>query len=488
MLTLILSLNLFTLFFLMLFQKNYFLIRSISIVGTGLIFLFSLITLWLFDIEFEDYQFRKNLSCTFYNHSFQFFCPVGLDHLSILFLVLTSFLVFLCVLYVLSDSSDNIVYSYMFYLLQLELFLFIVFSALDTMFFYLAFEAVLLPMFGLTGHFGSRERKTWALYLLIFYTICGSLLMLLGIVFLFLSTNSYSYEFYKTVSYIPEISQKYLWCYFALSFLCKIPMFPLHIWLPEAHVEAPTVGSVILAGILLKLGVYGLIRYNFTLFPLGGLFFSPYILTFCSLGVIFASLCAVSQSDLKRIIAYSSVAHMNLIVIGIFGHGSLGLSAAVFQSISHGFIASGLFFLIGFLYSRYHSRALQYYSGLVQVIPLYSIYFLFFSLSNLSLPGTSAFIGELLIILQSFLYNQFLTYVIISSIVICAVYSLWLTNRLIFGNLGNFLNASSDLNKYEFIILFSLSFFTLFFGFFPDSLLIYTNKVGYSIPFFLSLF
>ena len=476
MITLILSFALISLFFLLVFRKNYSIIRDIGILSSGGLFFLSLLTIIFFDIKIHKFQFKETYNISSFENFLNFNLSFGLDHLSLLFFVLTTFLIFLCVLYVINEIEYNKLYFYVFNLLLLEFFLILVFFSLDLLIFYISFESVLIPMFFLTGIFGSRERKTWAIYLLVFYTICGSLLMLLGILYLYWLTGTFSIETYIAQLSLNEELQNYLWIFFALSFLSKIPVFPLHIWLPEAHVEAPTVGSVVLAGILLKLGVYGLIRFNLNLFPLPSLFFSPYLLVLCSLGVIFASLCAVCQSDFKRIIAYSSVAHMNLVVIGIFCQGPLGLSGAIFQSVSHGFVSSGLFFLIGFLYSRYHSRAVQYYSGLVQIIPLFSAFFTFFSLANIALPSTSAFIGELLIILDSFIYNEFLTYIIIASVVICAIYSLWLANRILFGNLGNFFSQGSDLNISEFLIIFSLFFFIILLGIFPYFLMDYIKE------------
>lgn len=483
MITLVLVFTIISLLFLLVFRKNYLLVRDIGIMASGTLFFLSLIIAILFDLNVSKYQFKEIYCFSNFNSFFNFNFSFGLDHLSLLFFILTTFLIFLCVLYIINEVELNKIYFYVFNLLLLEFFLILIFFSLDLLIFYIAFESVLIPMFFLTGIFGSRERKTWAIYLLVFYTICGSLLMLLGILYLYWITGTFSIELYTTQLLISENSQNYLWCFFALSFLSKIPMFPLHIWLPEAHVEAPTVGSVILAGILLKLGVYGLLRFNLILFPISSFFFSPYVLVLCSLGVIFASLCAISQSDLKRIIAYSSVAHMNLVVIGIFCQGSLGLAGAIFQSVSHGFISSALFFLIGFIYSRYHSRAVHYYSGLVQIMPLFSSFFIFFSLANIALPTTSAFVGELLIILDSFAYNEFLTFIIICSVVICAIYSLWLANRIIFGNLSKFFLNSSDLNKYEFVIIFSLFFFSLFLGVFPNFLMNYINIIVHIIMF-----
>lgn len=481
MLAFLLLYIIFSLIFLTIFQKNSKLVCDIGVYSSGFLFFSSLIITIFFDIKVFKYQYLENYFFFFFEDFLKFNLSFGLDHISLLFFVLTTFLIFLCVLYISNDVELSKLYFYIFNLILLEFFLLLIFFSLDLLLFYISFEAILIPMFFLTGVFGSRERKTWAVFLLVFYTICGSLLMLLGILYLYSITGTFNLEVYNTKLIFSEVSQKILWCCFVISFLSKIPIFPLHIWLPEAHVEAPTVGSVVLAGILLKLGVYGLLRFNLNLFPLANLFFSPIVLVLCALGVIYASFCAVSQADLKRIIAYSSIAHMNLVVVGLFCQGALGLSGAIFQSVSHGFISSGLFFLIGFLYSRYHSRSVQYYSGLVQILPLFSIFFIFFSMANIALPSTSAFVGEFLIFLDSFLYNEFLTFIIIGSVVVCAIYSLWLANRILFGNVSFFLKNSLDLNKYEFTIIFSLFFFSLILGIFSYSLMDYIKIIAWAL-------
>lgn len=256
--------------------------------------------------------------------------------------------------------------------------------------------------------------------------------------------------------------------------------------MPEAHVEAPTIGSVILAAILLKIGVYGLIRFNLGFFPDASLYYTPIIYSLCSLGVIYGSLAAVRQIDLKRIVAYSSVAHMNLIVIGIFSFNFLALEGALLQSISHGFVAGALFFLIGILYSRYHTRSIFYYGGLVQVMPLFSFYFLFFTMANIALPGTSSFIGEFLILLGCFVSNYFITFIIVCSVVLGGSYSLWLCNRILYGNIKYlFLSKFFDLTSKEFFILFILTICVLFFGLFP---FIFTNFIHSSTIFYLLKF
>jgi len=276
----------------------------------------------------------------------------GLDGISIFFFVLTSLLIFLCVLFV---WDEPLLKEYVISLLLIALLLLLVFSVLDVFLFYIFFEGILIPMFLMIGLWGSRERKIRAVYLLFFYTLFGSLLMLIGLLYIYSVTGTLNLEYLLAWPFTFE-EQCWLWLAFFLSFSSKIPMFPFHIWLPEAHVEAPTVGSVLLAGILLKLGVYGFLRFSLSLFPEASLYFSPFVYLLSVLGVIYASLSAIRQTDLKRIIAYSSVAHMNLVTLGIFSFNSIGLEGAVLQSISHGFVSGAMFLLIGVLYDRYHSR------------------------------------------------------------------------------------------------------------------------------------
>lgn len=245
-------------------------------------------------------------------------------------------------------------------------------------------------------------------------------------------------------------------------------MFPFHIWLPEAHVEAPTVGSVLLAGILLKVGVYGFIRFNLSLFSDVSLFFSPLIFLLSLIGIILASFAAIRQTDLKRIIAYSSIAHMNLVVLGLFSFNSFGVEGAVLQSINHGFVSGALFLLVGLLYDRYHSRLLGYYGGLTITMPIYAAFFLFFTMANMGFPGTSSFIGEFLLLLGAFKYSAFCGFFSGISMVLAGAYSLWLANRLLFGNLKiNTVKGHRDLYLNEFLLLFPLALFVLLIGLFP---------------------
>jgi len=245
-------------------------------------------------------------------------------------------------------------------------------------------------------------------------------------------------------------------------------MFPFHIWLPEAHVEAPTVGSVLLAGILLKLGVYGFLRFSLTLFPNASLYFSPLVYLLSVLGILYASMSAIRQTDIKRIIAYSSIAHMNLVTLGLFSFNIIGLEGAILQSISHGFVAGGMFLLVGILYNRHHSRFLFYYGGLVHLMPIYSTIFLLFTLANIALPGTSSFVGEFLLLCGVFKINAILCIVSALGVILCGAYSLWLYNRIIFGNLKvNYTFNFIDINMREFLILFPLLMFIFFMGIYP---------------------
>jgi proton-translocating NADH-quinone oxidoreductase chain M len=389
----------------------------------------------------------------------------GLDGISIFFFVLTSLLIFLCILFI---WNERLLKEYVLNLLLIELLLLLVFSVLDVFLFYIFFEAILIPMFILVGIWGSRERKIRAVYLLFFYTLFGSLLMLVGLLYMYTVAGTLNLEYLLAYKFSME-EQCWLWLAFFLSFASKIPMFPFHVWLPEAHVEAPTVGSVLLAGILLKLGVYGFLRFSLSLFPDASLYFSPLVYLLSVLGIIYASLSAIRQTDLKRIIAYSSVAHMNLVTLGIFSFNIIGIEGSILQSISHGFVAGGMFLLIGIVYDRYHSRLLYYYGGLVHMMPIYSGILLVFTMANIALPGTSSFVGEFLLLLGIYKTNVVSAVVGALGVILCGAYSLWLYNRMIFGNLKTtFVVRFKDLNFLEFSILLPLLFFVVYMGVYPS--------------------
>ena len=378
-------------------------LKNIVLKSTCVLFLTSLFVLFFFNKKLGMFQMKTSFKwIDFFNINFNF----GIDGISIFFIILTTLLILLCVLV---NWESSFIKINLICLLILEFLLISVFSILDLLLFYILFESVLIPMFLIIGIWGSRQRKIRASFFLFIYTALGSVLMLISILYIYAQVGTTNYEILLTIKF-SLLEQYILWITFFLSFATKIPMVPTHLWLPEAHVEAPTSGSVLLAGILLKLGSYGFIRFSLPLFPEACFYFSPLIYTFACTGIVFASFTAIRQTDFKRIIAYTSIAHMNLVVLGIFSFNSVGLMGSVLQSLSHGFVASALFLLIGIVYDRHGSRMVKYYGGLVHVMPLYSTIFLFFTMSNIGLPGTGSFIGEFLILVGSFKLNTIIIY------------------------------------------------------------------------------
>ena len=437
-------------------------LKLIGVSSSGLSLIISCCIVYSFDCNFYYFQniISYKTSINLLNIDFSF----GLDGISVLFFFLSNFLIFLCVVFVL---SAELLKEYMIFLSLINICLLLIFSSLDLIIFYVFFEAVLIPMSLLIGLWGSRERKVRAFYLLFFYTLVGSLLMLLGILYLLTKTGTSSLEYLLSWNFTFN-EQCWLWLAFFVSFASKVPIFPFHIWLPEAHVEAPTVGSVLLAGIMLKLGIYGLIRFNLNLFPDACLFFSPFVYLLGVTGVIYASLCAIRQTDLKRIVAYSSIAHMNLVVLGAFSFNVIGLEGCILQSVSHGFVSSAMFFIIGVLYERYHSRFVYYYGGLVHTMPIYSVVFLVFTMANIALPGTSSFIGEFLLLTGIYSTNTVSSIVGASGIMLCGGYSLWLYNRIVFGSLKvNYTKKFKDIDFREFTVLLPLGLFVFVGGVYP---------------------
>jgi len=457
----ILFITLLGVFFIPGSNKN--ILRLVGLSSSGIVLILSCLLLVFFNCE--NYYFQHVITYKIENSLLNFAFSFGLDGISIFFFVLSSFLIFLCVLFVWNDELFK---EYLITLLLIDLLLLLVFSAMDLLIFYISFEAILIPMYLMIGMWGSRERKVRAVYLFFFYTLVGSLLLLVGLLYIYFQVGTLNLEYLLTYNFTFE-EQCWLWLAFFVSFASKVPMFPFHVWLPEAHVEAPTVGSVLLAGILLKLGVYGFIRFSLTLFPEASLFFSPLVYLLSVTGVIYASLCAIRQTDLKRIIAYSSVAHMNCVTLGIFSFNIIGLEGSILQSISHGFVAGAMFFLIGMLYDRYHSRFLYYYGGLVHMMPIYSALFLIFTMANIALPGTSSFVGEFLLLLGIYKTNIVSAIIGATGVVLCGAYSLWLYNRIIFGNLKTAYTIKfKDLNFREFSILLPILFWVLFMGVYPS--------------------
>ena len=441
-------------------STQHLLLKQFTLSVTSIVFVLSLF-LWVgFDQSTPKFQFVV----------FNSWLPVvninpilGIDGISLFFVILTTLIFPLCILASWSSIQINLK-SYFICFLTMELILILVFTCLDLFFFYIFFEAVLIPMFLVIGIWGSRQRKVRAAYLFFLYTLLGSLFMLISIIYIYRLVGSTNYIVLSLIDFSFH-DQKWLWLFFFASFAVKVPMLPFHIWLPEAHVEAPTAGSVILAGILLKLGSYGFLRFSLGLFPLASIYYAPFIYSLSLMGVVYTSLTAIRQTDLKRLIAYTSVAHMNLVVIGLFTGTVIGVEAAIIQSLSHGFVSSALFLIIGVLYDRWHSRVIQYYGGLVYTMPLFAIIFLIFTLANLGLPGTSSFVGEFLLLVSIFDSNTTACFFAATSMILGGAYSLWLYNRVTFGNVKL---SGLDLTLREFIVFFPLILGTIFMGIYPN--------------------
>lgn len=446
-------------------------VYNISLFSSIISFLLSLF-IW---ISMEEVKGGFQSTYSFYlAPSFSFALRLGVDGISIFFVLLTNLFIYLCILSLNPSTlklSEALIHLFFLQWSVIGSFLF-----LDILGFFLFFEITLIPIYFLVLIWGSRERRVRASYLISIYTLLGSIFLFFNLLYLYSKTGTTDYELLLTVQFT-ELDQHFLWITFFIAFAAKIPVFPLHIWLPEAHVEAPTLGSVILAVLLLKLGTYGMIRFSIPLFPEGTLYYAPIVSTLAILGVVYTSLTAIRQIDLKKIIAYSSVGHMNIVVLGILAGTVESLQGALFQMISHGVVSGALFFLVGCLYERYSVRSLKYFGGLTYMYPLLSIIFLTFSLANISFPLTSSFVGEFLILMGLFKQNFWGTLLASTSMVLGAIYTLWTYNRIFYGNVRSLsLTAYKDLDLKE-IALFSTLLFVLFFMgiasyFFLDTLFI----------------
>ncbi len=436
---------------------NFF--KLLGLCSSIVAFFFGLYICFMFNKNFFEFQ-----GCSgFYlatEYELGFF--LGLDGISVCFLVLTLFIFPLCFLAAWPIKKNPI--ALVIYLVSIELLLILTFISTDLLLFYICFESILIPMFLIIGEWGSRSRKNKAAYYFFLYTLFGSLFMLFGIFYLYLITRSTNFTVILNTQYT-FIQQVILFICFFMAFSAKIPMFPFHIWLPEAHVEAPTIGSVLLASLLLKLGGYGFLRFLLPMFPAASKFFGPLLSVLCVLSIVYASLTTLRQIDMKRIIAYSSIAHMNVIVLGLFSNTQQGLEGAIYLMIAHGVVSSALFFCVGVLYDKYHTRLLKYYGGLTQTMPLFAVLFFIFSLANMSFPGTSNFIGELLI-LTGVLQSNFVVMVFASSgIILSAAYSIWLFNRVAFGTLKlKYLKNFKDITLLDFMVLWPLVVFMIILG------------------------
>jgi NADH-quinone oxidoreductase subunit M len=394
---------------------------------------------------------------------------MGVDGISVLFVVLTAFLMPLCIL-ASWTSIDERVKEYMIAFLVLETLMIGVFCALDLILFYLFFEGGLIPMFLIIGIWGGA-RRVYASFKFFLYTLLGSVLMLLAIMAMYWHAGTTDIPTLLTYKF-PADMQWWLWLAFFASFAVKLPMWPVHTWLPDAHVEAPTAGSVILAGILLKMGGYGFLRFSLPMFPLASLEFAPFVFTLSVIAIIYTSLVALAQEDVKKLIAYSSVAHMGFVTMGIFSFTVQGVDGAIFQMLSHGLVSAALFLCVGVVYDRMHTREIAAYGGLVNRMPLYAAVFMVFTLANVGLPGTSGFVGEFLTLVGAFKANTWVAFLATFGVILSAAYALWLYRRMIFGPLERpTLRNIADMNYREVLVFTPLVLLVLLFGFYPAPLL-----------------
>ena len=466
------TLGAFFLFFTRSNKQNNFTVKYVALFTSFVNFLLSIYLWILFDHTTSEFQFveQRIWIKDFINYK------VGVDGISILFILLTTFITPLCILSV-NNSIKERLSEFLIAVLIMESFMIGVFCSLDLVIFYLFFEAGLIPMFLIIGIWGGA-RRVYSAFKFFLYTLLGSVLMLVAIITIYWLTGTTDViELYSLG--IEAKYQNLLWLAFFSSFAVKTPMWPVHTWLPDAHVEAPTAGSVLLAAILLKMAGYGFIRFSLGLFPVASEVFTPLIYTLSVIAIIFTSFIALMQEDMKKLIAYSSVAHMGYVTLGIFTIQQQGIEGSIIQMISHGLVSAALFLCVGVVYDRMHSRLIDTYGGIVSIIPKYSVLFMLFTLAALGLPGTSGFVGEFLILMGAFKDNFLVAVIASIGVIIGAAYMLWLYKRVIFGKLiNNDLKKMIDLNRSESIILTSLAIPTLFFGFYPDPLI---NTIEVSI-------
>ena len=436
-------------------------IRWIALFTTLATFLVSLLIWTGFDVTTADFQFVENKPWLDGGIRYH----LGVDGISMLFVILTTFLMPFCIA-ASWESVESRVKSYFIAFLILETLMIGVFTALDIVLFYVYFEAGLIPMFLIIGVWGGK-RRVYASFKFFLYTLLGSVLMLLAIMAMYWQAGTtdipalLKYEF-------PATMQTWLWLAFFASFAVKMPMWPVHTWLPDAHVEAPTAGSVILAAILLKMGGYGFLRFSLPMFPLASEYFAPFVFTLSIVAIIYTSLVALMQEDMKKLIAYSSVAHMGYVTMGIFTANVQGIQGGIFQMLSHGLVSGALFLCVGVIYDRMHTREITAYGGLVHNMPKYAVALMIFTMANVGLPGTSSFVGEFLTLMGAFRVNTWVAAFATLGVILSAAYALWLYRRVIFGTLDKeSLKGLLDLSTREKAILYPLVFLVLFYGVYP---------------------
>jgi len=440
----------------------------VALVASGVVFALALILTFAFDASSPGYQFLEDTPWLGGGIEYR----LGVDGISILFILLTAFLTPLCILASMTSVKVRQL-EYMVAFLILETLMIGVFCALDLVLFYLFFEAVLIPMFIIIGVWGGANR-VYASYKFFLYTLLGSVLMLAAIFWIYSYSGRVLGEPTTDIRVLSELAipagtQTWLWLAFFASFAVKMPMWPVHTWLPDAHVEAPTAGSVILAGILLKLGGYGFLRFSLPFFPDASLRLAPLVFVLSIAAIIITSLIAYRQRDMKKLIAYSSVAHMGFVTMGIFTFNLQGIQGGIFQMLSHGVISGALFFLVGVIYDRMHTREIAFYGGLVKRMPVYAFFFMLFTMANVGLPGTSGFVGEILTMVGAYQVAPWIAFGAAIGMILSAVYALHLYRAVIFGDVRNdALTDIQDMTGREIFILAPLAVMTLVLGIYPS--------------------
>ena len=438
-------------------------VRYVALFTTVATFLVSLWVWSLFDPSDPGFQLVErwgSLGIPGSNYA------MGVDGISLLFVVLTAFLMPFCIL-ASWESITTRLREYMIAFLVLETLMIGVFCALDLVLFYVFFEGGLIPMFLIIGVWGGG-RRVYASFKFFLYTLLGSLLMLLAIMAMYWQAGTPDIPTLLSTDF-PADMQLWLWLAFFASFAVKMPMWPVHTWLPDAHVEAPTAGSVILAGILLKMGGYGFLRFSLPMFPLASADLAPFVFALSVVAIIYASLVALMQEDMKKLVAYSSVAHMGFVTMGIFTANVQGVQGGIFQMLSHGLISGALFLCVGVVYDRLHTREIAAYGGLTSRMPLYAAVFLIFTMANVGLPGTSGFVGEFLALIAAFRVNTWVAVFATVGVILSAAYALWLYRRVMFGPLEKErLKRMLDLNTREKLMLYPLAVLVILFGVYPS--------------------
>jgi len=439
--------------------------RWIALWTTLVTFAISLILVWRFDASSADFQFVEKASWLATGITYH----MGVDGISLPFVILTTALMPFCIV-ASWKSITNRVREYMMAFLLLETLMVGTFSALDLVLFYLFFEGGLIPMFLIIGVWGG-PRRVYASFKFFLYTLLGSVLMLLAIMALYWNAGTTDIPTLMRTA-VPRAMQTWAWLAFFASFAVKMPMWPVHTWLPDAHVEAPTAGSVILAAILLKMGGYGFLRFSLPMFPLASHDFAPLVFSLSVIAIVYTSLVALMQEDVKKLIAYSSVAHMGFVTMGIFAGTMQGVAGGVFQMISHGIVSGALFLCVGIVYDRMHTREIAAYGGLVNRMPVYAVVFMVFTMANVGLPGTSGFVGEFMTLLGTFKVSIPTAFFATFGVILSAGYALWLYRKVVFGPLTKPSLASiKDLTFREGLVLFPLVALTILFGVYPKPVL-----------------